>query len=831
MSSSGTSSIFNSSSSDSPIVITSLRLAKDIPSTLNKMQEHLGMLGLSTTSTDSTKSGSIRFSEEYYAERMGLLDHFKENDVAREESLDKKHEESSSFSSSDDCFQTRSNPQSFPERQKSASVNNLWRTEAASHVVHPILSKTARERTSHDTNKYWHDSEKKSPIKKKKSPKKKQQNKKGPNKKKQNKKKKAKKTKKAKRKTKNQHADKKQIKSDSSATDKGDLILRFEQNSLWSDSDADPLKHRHKQEMEKRQHVSETEFKENGKENRNILHEGKFHISLKHSPDKVSHKETLSPHRAKILGRIKGHAKKLSSSGTSGFILAGHKKDDAPSSLINEHDEIINKDLVGDLHQDQELNKLIKRTLGEKNHLSPEKRDFVEEMYSKYGINVTLRLLESFSETPRMEGFTFDEEEEENKKEDKPRLKRQSSVTKLALDKYKNSKEVGKTCVTKHGKLITGATLRVSSEEHLASTALTGDQVLSPLEIGDMKTKKSDVPNDWRIPKTPRGKNISSKKASECRDDDQYPISTEDSNSHEDLPVPALCTPLDDEMLRDKKTQMTQKEASAAKLLWLLVGNDYYDVHPVKPRQRIARRIKRTRTSSQPPSRNSAIVSKSQHDLPVLSKEKHHKRNIAAQRRKRSHSIDHAKSSSGRARTYRYSYDCMPCPNSDENQTLCGPWECERSKGVEGRLCLSTRESDVMRDKDSSENRLCHKVLFSVSGGLFTNDKGHAVYRDISGIRVCEDDASVLGAYQCIFTGNRMVLQDVVECQVLGNCCRVNGERNFIRGHTCVVSGFGNVVHVSNTGNDRDGSYPSSNTSRRTTQNDGMSKYPITVDI
>ena len=118
----------------------------------------------------------------------------------------------------------------------------------------------------------------------------------------------------------------------------------------------------------------------------------------------------------------------------------------------------------------------------------------------------------------------------------------------------------------------------------------------------------------------------------------------------------------------------------------------------------------------------------------------------------------------------------------------------DRGSSNSSNPCLES-EPRYSKEKKVSEERLCRLVMLSISGGTYTDEYGRTIYRDIKGIRVSEDEAIVLGAFQCTFTGHRMVLKNIHECQVLGSECEVEGDDNFIRGRKCSVIGFENVIH------------------------------------
>jgi hypothetical protein len=134
--------------------------------------------------------------------------------------------------------------------------------------------------------------------------------------------------------------------------------------------------------------------------------------------------------------------------------------------------------------------------------------------------------------------------------------------------------------------------------------------------------------------------------------------------------------------------------------------------------------------------------------------------------------------------------------SSGSSPTLArqGSESTNAGKDKEEGECLSPRDRSKLNAKKTSEQRLCRQTMFTVSGGMFIDEEGRAVYRDIKGIRVSDDEAIVMGALHCTFTGHRMILKDIDECQVLGRECQVEGSRNFIRGRQRSVTGFGNFV-------------------------------------
>ena len=287
-----------------------------------------------------------------------------------------------------------------------------------------------------------------------------------------------------------------------------------------------------------------------------------------------------------------------------------------------------------------------------------------------------------------------------------------------------------------NGDMIPRQVFRVSSEESIEQDALTNDYTMSPRDI--KKKAQSIMEKD----------SVSSCCSEEGEETMSYPIS--------------------------KQKEMSRKEIQEAKLLWLLVGSDARGVRNHQHRVQWNRdRIRRGDSAR-----------------------------IGHGRRQKSKSLD--RFSSGVVKTLRAINDESDSSSSQKREAFATgmsmsksePWDLKKFPGDRDRVCLSPRETNTLMSKDTSERRLCHRVLFSSKGSLFTDKLGKDVYKDVVGICIPEDDVMVIGASLCTFTGNRCTFRDIKDCQVLGNYCKVEGKRNFIRGRACVVSGDGNIIHV-----------------------------------
>ncbi|MHA1681007.1 MAG: hypothetical protein ACTSUE_08360 [Promethearchaeota archaeon] len=783
---------------------------------------------------------------------------------------------SSPFSSSDEYVANKPKVRCLPGEQQSTSVNNMWKTEGSNYsVIHHRKAKTARF-TAEPKDRAKRSKEhkgSKSPRKKKthRKPTSSPQHckpvpmttksmvviRKGRCEKKKKRKKKKKKTPTEQKrftleKSGNSNTEKKQNKRTCSPRNKrNDDLHSIKQLNPWNHNLWNPKSPKHSSKMGRKQSAPEVIISE--KKKTSLQSPKKKKMKKKKSTSSSSPKEDskenekvnprevlLSPRVPNFLNRLKEHVK-IFSSANSGSLLMASKND---TNLSKKQKDAVNymEDIdLGKIRHpctQTESDRWVMKTSSKGRCLSPEKLDFIKEMHAKYGEGIAFGLMQTLNEIPHTQ-----EEEKKEKEEERPTsggssLKMSPSITKLALDTYGDTTAPGKTRVTIRGKILTGPVLRVSSEEHLVSAAMYGDQILSPREIEDMQVKafvKKVVLSTRRSALGVSGGSYSSSSSSIGDTHSRYsndesgliPEYDEDSVTS---PIYPSCSISHCGALQGEELRMTRKQANASKLLWLLVGNDHYDVNSRNslariedPKVKFARQSEKTNNRSPITHSNSSPLCKSFPSPKRSGKRKSKKRRgraIVTHGRKRSHSVDHNMTSSGRKRTLCYSYGIIP--GVDSNSSLgrslgrSDPWESEcMSSGEDGRMCLSPRESKMMREKDSSEKRLCYKVLFSISGGMFTDNTGRIVYNNIDGIRVSDNKALVQGAYQCTFTGDYMILHDIIDCQVLGSGCRVKGQCNFIRGTGCVVSGFGNVIHVkTNTikgnGNNKGSEYPTS---------------------
>jgi hypothetical protein len=370
--------------------------------------------------------------------------------------------------------------------------------------------------------------------------------------------------------------------------------------------------------------------------------------------------------------------------------------------------------------------------------LEVEKKDFLREIYTLFGPDVAFNMMRKFHPCGKNGKSAHGKHEEGTS----GGLKRSPSITQLELDRYENER----ANVLPNGKFLTGRLLRVSSEERLVRKGACGDQVLSPRE---MEARQARIAGKLhRRPASPSPIRVActttSSSGDEFWENSKPPPAPSRRGTIRGDPHPS--------------GPLTQDEASAAKLYRLLICHERQD--------EFSKRMHQTRERSHQRS-NSGFADKDR-------------------------IIRHGAEPVGRARSSSVDrYSSVSMSSSESSPSLS---HIKRTK--EKKPCLSPRDRGELDAKKNSEQRLCRQVVLSISGGMYVDGEGHTVYDGISGIRIEDDDAIVLGAIQCTFTGDRMVLKDIKECQVLGNGCDVEGADNFIRGHMCVVSGPGNVVHV-----------------------------------